>query len=89
MKFKWDEGKDKLQRNKYGVGFEEVKDIFTGSYFEMQKNDDPEQYLVVGWCGLSLFTAIYEEREDLEGSFYWLVTFWHATKTERKLYEEG
>jgi len=89
LRFGWDDGKDKLQRKKLGFGFEEVRGVFTRPYFESRKNDDPEQYRVIGWYGLTLITLIYEEREDPDGLYYWLVTFWRATETERKLYEEG
>ena len=43
----------------------------------------------IGFVEGKLVTLIYEVREDNEGEYYHLVTYWPSTKTERKLYEEG
>lgn len=89
MRFEWDGGKDQLLRKKWGFGFEQAKEVFSHPLYESQKDDDPEQYRAIGWCELHLISVIYEEREDEQGTYYWLVTFWRAVETERRLYEEG
>jgi hypothetical protein len=38
--------------------------------------------------GEQLYTVIFEVREDKEGEYYHLVTFWKATKQEQQLYGE-
>ena len=89
MRFKWDEKKNDTLKKARGMGFDEVLELFEKPYHLSQKNDDPEQWRAIGWVKSLLFAVIYEEREDEEGLFYWLVTFWPATKTERKLYDEA
>jgi uncharacterized protein len=48
----------------------------------------PSSYRAIGWVGTSLFTVIFEIREDAEGELIHLVTLWRATKEEQQLYEE-
>ena len=50
--------------------------------------DCPEQYRAIGWVEDSLYSVIFEVREDEQGEYYHLVTLWKATKQEQQLYEE-
>lgn len=52
------------------------------------KNDDPEQYIGIGFANGIQIAIVYEFREDSEGEFIWLVTYWKATKQEAKRYEK-
>ena len=88
MRFKYDKGKDTSLKKKRGVGFEEVKELFYGPYYLDQIQDDPEQWVAIGWANASLYSVIYEEREDEEGSYYHLITLWKSTRAEREKYEE-
>ncbi len=77
-----------MRRNpRRGIGFEEAREIFEHPYYQDQRSDDPEQYRAIGWVGGTLFTLIFEIREDNEGEFYHFVTLWKATREERHLYE--
>lgn len=88
MRFAWDEKKgDKLKRQR-GYSFEDVVELFQRPYHLSQKQDDPEQWRAIGWVKENLVSLIYEEREDDDGAYYWLVTYWLATKAERSLYHE-
>jgi uncharacterized DUF497 family protein len=85
----WDKRKGtKLERDR-GLGFELITELFDKPYYLSQKNDEPEQWRAIGWVKGRLVTLIYEEREDEEGVYYWFVTYWPSTTTERKLYNEG
>ena len=90
MRFHFDERKSgRLRVNaKRGIGFEEAEEIFSHPYYLDQRSDVPEQYRAIGWVGDSLYSLIFEVREDEEGEFYHLVTLWKATRQERRLYEE-
>ena len=85
MRFKWDEKKNGKLKRERGMGFEKVVSVFDKSFHLSQKKDSPEQWRAIGWVGERLVSLIYEEREDEEGLFLWLVTFWPSTKTEREL----
>jgi uncharacterized DUF497 family protein len=71
------------------MGFEVVAQIFDHPYFPDQKNDNPEQYRAIGFVNAQLVTLIFEHREDDEGEYYHLVTYWRSTKAERRLYEKA
>jgi hypothetical protein len=42
-----------------------------------------------GWVAETLYSLIYEVRDDEFGELYHLVTLWKSTREERKLYEEN
>lgn len=90
MRFHFDERKsERLRANpKRGVGFEEAQGLFGRPYYLDQRSDYPGQYRAIGWVGDSLYSLIFEVREDEQGEYYHLVTLWKATKQERQLYEE-
>jgi uncharacterized DUF497 family protein len=90
MRFHFDSGKSRqLRKNpKRGIGLEEAEEIFTRPYYLDQRSDLPQQYRAIEWVGHSLYSLIFEVREDVEGEFYHLVTLWKATREEQRLYEE-
>jgi uncharacterized DUF497 family protein len=91
MRFSFDARKSaRLRRNpKRGIGFEEVRELFSRPYLLDQRSDGPEQYLAVGWVGERLFSVVFEVRQDDEGEVLHLVTLWRSTKEEIRLYEEN
>lgn len=91
MRFKFDPEKSKiLKLNKHrGISFEDAKVLFDGPYYLTLKNDDPEQYLAIGWVFGRMFSVVFEIREDKWGEYYHLVTLWKSTSEEEKLYEEN
>ncbi len=90
MIFKWDKNKNQrlMADRRRGLSFEMVSKLFSRSYYLDQKNDDPEQFRAIGIVGTKMITLIYECREDFEGEYYHLVTYWPSTKTERLLHEK-
>ena len=91
MRFKYDSKKSQRIKNnpKRGVDFEEIQEIWKHPYYEDFRNDDPEQFRVIGWVKGRLYSSIYEVREDREGFYIHLVTLWKSTKQEKKLYEQN
>lgn len=91
MRFKFDKRKSELLRNNpnRGIGFEEVKEVWSHPYYEDYRSDDPEQYRAIGWAKGILYSVIFEVREDSMGEYIHLVTLWKSTKQEKKLYEES
>lgn len=78
-----------MSDHRRGLSFEKVSELFSRPYYLDQKNDDPEQFRAIGIVGTKMITLIYESREDFQGEYYHLVTYWPSTKTERVLYEKG
>ena len=90
MRFTFDPRKSRLLRAnpRRGIGFEEVRELFTKPYWLDQRSDVPEQYLAIGWVGSRLYSVIFEYREDEAGEILHLVTLWKSTKEENRIYEE-
>jgi uncharacterized DUF497 family protein len=90
MRIRFDPRKSQLLREnpRRGIGFEEAQEIFAHPYYLDQRNDLPQQFRAIGWVRGTLYSLIFEVREDEEGEFYHLVTLWRATREEKKLYED-
>ncbi len=90
MRINWDDSKSEKPKKERGLSLEEASQLFiSGPYVIDKKSDDPEQYYAIGFAHGRLITLIYETRDDVEGEFTWLVTYWKATKTEAKIYEKS
>ena len=91
MRFSFDPRKSRRLRanRRRGIGFEEVRELFTRPYWVDQRSDVPEQFLAVGWVGDRLYSVIFEVRQDEEGEILHLVTLSRSTKEEIRLYEEN
>jgi uncharacterized DUF497 family protein len=84
----WDEDKKALVLNKRGIDFADLEKLLYSPYVEDQKNDDPEQYRIVGKVGERYLTFIVEYEEDELGELIWVVTAWESTQEEREDYEQ-
>ena len=89
MRFKYDRSKSRDVKRKHGVSLKEAQQIFDQTYLVDRKNDDPEQFRAIGWCGGRLCSVIFEARHDAEGEYYHLVTAWKATEEEEHSYAEN
>jgi uncharacterized DUF497 family protein len=91
IRFKYDMEKSEIIKKnpKRGISFKEAEVIFSRPYYEDYRSDDPEQFRVIGWVNGSLFSLIYEIREDSKGEYYHFVTLWKSTKEEVRLYEKN
>jgi uncharacterized DUF497 family protein len=88
MRFDWDNDKSQQLQQHRGYSLDEVSVILAGQYVEQVKQDDPEQFLAIGYLGNTLFSIIYEVRYDRDGEYIWLVTYWKSTGREREIYEQ-
>jgi uncharacterized DUF497 family protein len=91
MRFDFDLRKSqRLRENpRRGIGFEEVREIFTRPYYLDRRSDEPEQYIAIGWATQRLYSLVFEMREDEEGEIYHFVTLWKSTREEEELYAEN
>jgi uncharacterized DUF497 family protein len=89
MRFQFDKEKSQSVKRKHGVSLNEAQEIFDQTYIVDQKNDDPEQFRAIGWCGGRLCSVVFEIRQDVRGEYYHLVTAWIATKEEMQAYAEN
>ena len=87
MSTRWDENKRQVVLNKRRIDFAQLDELLYLPYIEDQRNDDPEQYRIIGFAGGHLVTFIVEYRQDEGEEYIWVVTVWHSTKQEQRTYE--
>ena len=87
MRIRWHEPKRQQVLSQRQIDFAWLDELFKLPYIEDQRNDDPEQYRVIGFAGGHLVSFIIEYREDPLGDVIWVVTAWHATPQEEHAYE--
>ncbi len=86
MDFSYDDQKDAELKERRGVGFADVSNVFFQTQYWELKNDNPEQYLAIGELDGQFWSIVYEEWEDELGELVWLVTFWPSTPKEVERY---
>lgn len=89
MRIRWDETKLQQVLQRRDIDFAHLNELFALPYVEDQRNDDPEQYRIIGFVGRQLITFIVEYREDTHGEVIWVVTAWHSTTQEQQAYEQA
>ena len=89
MRFEFDIRKSKKlkQDARREINFDEAQEIWSHCHYVDCRSDDPEQYRAIGWVKGTLFSVVYEIREDNGGEYCHLITLWKSTKQEKKLYE--
>jgi uncharacterized DUF497 family protein len=87
MRIRWDEPKRQQVLEQRNIDFARLDELFSLPYVEDQRNDDPEQYRLIGFVSGRLASCIIEHREDALGDYIWVVTAWHATLQEQRAYE--
>lgn len=68
MKFDYDGNKSKINKSKYGIDFEEAKELWKDPYsFELPsiQSEDEERFLVLGQINAKNYTAIITYRGDI------------------------
>lgn len=87
MRFKWDQKKSDSVKRMRGVSFDQAQIAIKNGFGSGLLNDDPEQYVAVGFSSSGvLISVVHEFRQDENGIFVWIVTLWKTTKQEKKRY---
>ncbi|MBV7331053.1 BrnT family toxin [Chloroflexi bacterium TSY] len=87
LRIQWDEDKRQSVLNRRNIDFAQITELFSLPYIEDQRNDEPEQYRVIGFIGNRLVTFIVEYRQDEQDEYIWVVTAWNSTRQEQQDYE--
>lgn len=86
--YDWDENKSEILKRTRGLSLEEAcKILEADNYILLRKNDDPEQWLAIGFIKSRLISLVYEERIEGDEEYIHLITYWDSTKREREIYE--
>ena len=91
IRFEWDEQKNKSNRKKHGIWFEEAQQVFNDPeairYFDLDHSNDEDRFLLVGHSGSGRLLIVVH-CEQTHGVIR-IISARKATKKEAKTYEEG
>ena len=89
MRFEWDPSKDKINRAKHGVSFEDAAELLAGDadcleIYDLDHSLDEDRFIAVGPTRLGILVVVYVEvREDVIR----IVRARKATRKEKQHYE--
>lgn len=86
MRIYWDEAKRQHVLAKRQIDFAQLNELLLLPYVEDFRNDEPEQFRIIGFAGSKLATFIVEYRYDERGEYIWVVTAWNSTASEKLIY---
>jgi uncharacterized protein len=90
MRFEWDPSKDRANRRKHGLGFDEVQELFTSGVdyleiFDETHSDEEERFIAVGPVQRGIVVVVWVERvEDVVR----IISARFATPNERALFAQ-
>ena len=66
MRVEWDPGKDRSNRAKHGIAFDEVRGLFEGDadylvIYDREHSDDEDRFIAVGPIGRGIVTVAFAE----------------------------
>src|SRR5262245_29188409 len=90
MRFEWDSAKDKTNRTKHGISFQEAAELFSSSVdyldiYDQAHSDEEERLIAIGPVKRRVSVVAYTERED---DFLRILPARSATRKERRRFEE-
>ena len=92
LQFEWDESKNKSNRAKHGIWFEEAQSVFDDSgsrvFHDPEHSDDEDRYLIIGMSAAArLLVVVHCYRKS--DSIVRIISARKATRKEIKFYEKG
>ena len=91
VRFEWDEGKDRANIAKHGVGFDEARKVFSDPRVIIREDrvvEGEERLHAIGYVGRVLL-VVHTVREEGLGAIIRIISARKATPAERRLYEES
>jgi len=89
IKFEWDENKNKSNRKKHSVWFEEAQQVFDDPnailYFDKDHSRDEDRYILLGLSNTRLLVVIHVQ---INNKTIRLISARKATKIEKVTYEK-
>ena len=91
IRFEWDERKNKANRKKHGIWFEETQQLFDDPnairYYDLAHSDKEDRFILLGQSGSGrLLVVVHCERGD---NLIRIISARKATKKEERAYEKG
>ena len=92
IRFEWDEKKNRSNRKKHGVWFEEAQQVFDDAsalrFYDLLHSKEEDRFLLLGMSGPGrILVVVFCERE--RDNVIRIISVRKATKKESKIYEKG
>jgi uncharacterized DUF497 family protein len=92
IRFEWDEKKNRSNRKKHGVWFEEAQQVFDDTraliYFDAEHSDDEERFILLGASAHGRLLVVVHCECD-ENQVIRIISARKAKPREKKNYEKG
>ena len=92
MRWSWDPNKDRINRQKHGIGFEPALRVFSDPFAMSEQDrieDGEERWRTIGLIeGVLVVLVAHTFREDPDGVTIRIISARRATRQERRRYEE-
>lgn len=89
LSFAWDDEKDRRNREKHGIGFEEAKAVFLDpfalEFLDLRHEYGEERLITIGMSGRGVLMVVSTERGDTIR----LISARRATRDEARAYAEN
>ena len=88
MKFEWDAAKDRANRVRHRISFDEATELFTGGVdyldvYDFEHSHDEDRFIAIGPIRLGVVLAVYTEPAE---SVVRIISGRRATKAEARLF---
>lgn len=91
IKFEWDEIKNKSNRKKHGIWFEEAQSVFDDVhgrlFLDSEHSDQEDRFVIIGYNSSSKLLVVVHCNRDSD-SIIRIISARKATKKERMFYEK-
>ncbi len=90
MPFEWDDAKDEANRERHGLSFEDVVELFTSGVdfldiYDEIHSDEEDRFIAIGPIHTGVVVVVYTERQD---DVVRIVSARRATKKEIQLFHQ-
>jgi uncharacterized protein len=90
MPFEWDDEKDKANRERHGLSFGEVVELFTSGVdfldiYDENHSDEEDRFVAIGPIHSGVVIVVYTERQD---DVVRIISARSATKKEIELFHQ-
>lgn len=90
MPFEWDDAKDKANRERHGLSFEDVVELFTSGVdfldiYDDSHSDEEDRFIAIGPIHTGVVVVVYTERQD---DVVRIISARTATKKEIQLFHQ-
>lgn len=92
IRFEWDEDKNRINRKKHGIWFEETEAVFDDPcgrvFYDDNHSDEEDRFVIVGMNATGKLLVIVH-CYSASGDMIRLISARKATRKEARFYEEG